>query len=101
MQQLLVSIPQRSLILSSLNAAKKNLVYQKCLLDVERRNVENVIDYLENDNLFRGSAIAAPYKIVAEALKGNLPSSKINRSDKLHFRDEKGKLKGTNTDEKL
>ena len=69
-------------------------------LDVERRNVENVIDYLENDNLFRGSAVAAPYKVVAaDVLKDNLtPQAKSIGAINCIFRDEKGKLRGTNTD---
>ena len=69
-------------------------------LDVERENVENLIYYLENDNLFRGSAVAAPYKVVAaDVLKDNLtPQAKSIGAINCIFRDEKGKLRGTNTD---
>ena len=69
-------------------------------LDVERKNVENLLRFLEKDELFRGSAVAAPYKIVlAEGLKGNLtPQAKSIGAINCIFRDQDGKLKGTNTD---
>ena len=69
-------------------------------LDVERNNVEKIIELLEKDQLFRGSAVAAPYKIVlADALKSNLtPQAKLIGAINCIYRDQEGKLKGTNTD---
>ena len=69
-------------------------------LDVERDNIENLLAYLENDSLFRGSAVAAPYKtFIAEALQGNITSqAKSIGAINCIFRDKEGKLKGTNTD---
>ena len=68
--------------------------------DVERENINNLFDYLENNKFYKGGAVAAPYKVlIAKALKGNITNeAKSIGAINCIFRDEKGKLKGTNTD---
>lgn len=78
----------------------ENNNYKMVPLDVSKENIINLLDSLNNDKSFIGGAIAVPYKeTVASWLNGNITieASKIGAVNCL-FRDNKGKLKGTNTD---
>ena len=69
-------------------------------LDVEKENVENLIQLLQETENYKGGAVAAPYKIIiADILKNNLtPEARAIGAINCIFRDKNGFLKGTNTD---
>lgn len=69
-------------------------------LDVKEDKIINLLDYLNENKLFIGGAIAVPYKeIVAKWLNGNIsPNASNIGAVNCLFRDDNGKLKGTNTD---
>jgi shikimate dehydrogenase len=69
-------------------------------IDVKKNKILDLMDNLSNDNYFIGGAIAVPYKeVIAKWLGDSLTpeAQKIGAVNCL-FRDENGKLKGTNTD---
>ena len=84
------------------NAAFKEFDFSAKMypLDVEKENLENLIQTLQETENYKGGAVAAPYKIIiADILKNNLtPEAKAIGAINCIFRDRNGFLKGTNTD---
>ena len=84
------------------NAAFKEFDFSAKMypLDVEKENLENLIQTLQETESYKGGAVAAPYKIIiADILKNNLtPEAKAIGAINCIFRDRNGFLKGTNTD---
>jgi len=77
-----------------------NLDVSMLPIDVVKKNITKLLEALEDDERFIGGAVAVPYKeTIAEYLGGNVSdeAKKIGAVNCL-YRNEIGKLCGTNTD---
>ncbi len=90
----------RSPILWNKVYKKKKIKIKMLPLDVKKKNINKLINFLEKDNNFIGGAVAVPFKeVIFKRLKNNIQNDakKIGAINCL-YKNKFGKLIGINTD---
>ncbi len=94
------STTARSPILWNKVYKKKKIKVNMLALDVKKKNINKLINFLEKDKNFIGGAVAVPFKeVIFKSLKNNIQNDakKIGAINCL-YKNKLGKLVGINTD---